>query len=425
MSLNINRANKDPFYRYKMPAITAKTEGKGNGIKTNITNLLDVSRAINRPNEHVLKFFGFELGAQTKLDYKTDKYLINGVHDPNKLQNCLDIYIKKYVLCGSCMNPETTFKFEGKSSSKKVGEIIKDCKACGKLSPVMMGDKLSIYIWKNQDEYLNLMANNGAGDEDVKNGKKHRRAAATASENIQGGGISISDLAKQQGEADEGNAEEEEEAEEGLTIDDEQLEKDLQNLNTVDIQEADTWALDMSEEAVMQRQLQANSQPLSENLSKLHTFGEWIETEDPTDIDIYKQVLSLELLGDAKIMSVIVQALVEAEEIENIEELISSFFAEHKAILIKLINGRDDFEEQLLGGLERIVSSKFYEQKSLLPKVVILLYNEDIVSEEVILSFYRKCSNRFVEKKRCKELRRLVKPVLTWLEQADEESDEE
>jgi len=106
-----------------MPAITAKTEGKGNGIKTNVTNLLDVSRAINRPNEHVLKFFGFELGAQTKLDYKTDKFLVNGVHDPAKLQNVLDIYIKKYVLCDSCMNPETTFQFYGKANSKKVGEI--------------------------------------------------------------------------------------------------------------------------------------------------------------------------------------------------------------------------------------------------------------------------------------------------------------
>ena len=425
MSLNINRANKDPFYRYKMPAITAKTEGKGNGIKTNITNLLDVSRAINRPNEHVLKFFGFELGAQTKLDYKTDKYLINGVHDPNKLQNCLDIYIKKYVLCGSCMNPETTFKFEGNgASSKKVGEILKDCKACGKLTPVLMGDKLSAYIWKNQDEYLNLMANNGNGDDDDKGGKKHRRAAATASENIQGGGKTISDLANQHGENGEGEDNSEEE-EEGLTIDDEQLEKDLQNLKTTELEDVDNWALDMSKEAILQRQLQANSQPLSDSLTQLHEFGQWIETEDPSDIDIYKKVLSLDLLSDAKIMSVIVQALVEAEEIESMNELISSFFTEHKAILIKLINGRENFEEQLLGGLERIVSNKYYEEKALLPKVVILLYNEDIISEEVILSFYKKCSSRFVEKKRCKELRRLVKPVLTWLEEADEESDEE
>lgn len=407
-----------------MPAITAKTEGKGNGIKTNITNLLDVSRAINRPNEHVLKFFGFELGAQTKLDYKTDKYMINGVHDPNKLQNCLDIYIKKYILCGSCMNPETTFKFEGNGgSSKKVGEILKDCKACGKLTPVMMGDKLSAYIWKNQDEYLNLLANNGNGDDDDKGGKKHRRAAATASENIQGGGISISDLAKQQGDGE--IAGENDEVVEGLVIDDEQLEKDLENLRIKDLKEAENWSLDMSEEAILQRQMQANSQALSSNLMQLHKLGDWIETEDPTDIDIYKKVLSLDLLSDAKIMSVILQALVESEEIESIQDLISSFFAEHKAILIKLINGRENFEEQLLGGLERIVANKFYEEKTLLPKVVILLYNEDIVSEEVIMSFYKKCSSRFVDKKICKELRRLVKPVLTWLEEADEESDEE
>lgn len=420
MSLNINRANKDPFYRYKMPAITAKTEGKGNGIKTNVTNLLDVSRAINRPNEHVLKFFGFELGAQTKLDYKTDKFLINGVHDPAKLQNVLDIYIKKYVLCDSCLNPETTFQFYGKANSKKVGEIMKDCKACGKLTQVTMGDKLSAYIWKNQDEYLNLLASNNSENDDAKG--KHRRAAATASENIQGGGVSISDIAKQQ----QANQEEEEE---GLVAD-EQLEKDLQDLeeevdSDLEFANNDDWALDLSEDAVQKRQLLAQSQPLSENLQILHRLGEWIENEDPSDVDIYKKVISLNLLADPKIMSVIIQALAESEEITSLTEFMTTFIEEHKAIFIKLINEREPFETQFLGGLERLVAAKYYEEKQLLPKVIIQLYNLDIISEETILSFYTKCSSRFVEKKTSKELRRLAKPVIEWLNQAEEDSDEE
>ncbi|KAF0270048.1 hypothetical protein FOG48_00792 [Hanseniaspora uvarum] len=422
MSFNINRANKDPFYRYKMPAITAKTEGKGNGIKTNVTNLLDVSRAINRPNEHVLKFFGFELGAQTKLDYKTDKFLVNGVHDPAKLQNVLDIYIKKYVLCDSCMNPETTFQFYGKANSKKVGEIMKDCKACGKLTPVTMGDKLSAYIWKNQDEYLNLLASNNTTDNDDSKGK-HRRAAATASENIQGGGVSISDLAKQQ----QANQEAEQEEEEGIVAD-EKLQKDLEDLeedSDLEFANNDDWALDLSEDAVQKRQLLAQSQPLSANLQILHRLGEWIESEDPSDVEIYKKIISLNLLADAKIMSVIIQALVESEEVASLTEFMTSFIEEHKAILIKLINERESFEVQLLGGLERLVAGKFYEEKQLLPKAIIQLYNLDIVSEETILSFYTKCSGRFIEKKKSKELRRLAKPVIEWLQQAEEDSDEE
>ena len=48
-SLNVNRSVSDAFYRYKMPRLMAKVEGKGNGIKTVIVNMVDVAKAIGRP----------------------------------------------------------------------------------------------------------------------------------------------------------------------------------------------------------------------------------------------------------------------------------------------------------------------------------------------------------------------------------------
>ena len=39
----------DQFYRYKMPAVQAKIEGRGNGIKTNVVNMVDVAKALARP----------------------------------------------------------------------------------------------------------------------------------------------------------------------------------------------------------------------------------------------------------------------------------------------------------------------------------------------------------------------------------------
>lgn len=50
--------------RYKMPRVIGKVEGKGNGIKTVIFNVTDLSMALKRDAGEVCKFFGTELGAQ-------------------------------------------------------------------------------------------------------------------------------------------------------------------------------------------------------------------------------------------------------------------------------------------------------------------------------------------------------------------------
>jgi len=141
--VNIPRDVKDEFYRYKMPSIIAKVEGKGNGIKTVIVNMVDVSKSLARPPSYPTKFFGFELGAITTIDVTNDKFIVNGKHDQPKLMQVLDDFIEKFILCKKCeRNPETYMVI-------KSGLIELKCKACGGRTPVDMRHKLCTFILKN------------------------------------------------------------------------------------------------------------------------------------------------------------------------------------------------------------------------------------------------------------------------------------
>uniref|UniRef100_A0A673MVM9 Eukaryotic translation initiation factor 5 n=1 Tax=Sinocyclocheilus rhinocerous TaxID=307959 RepID=A0A673MVM9_9TELE len=163
MSINVNRSVSDQFYRYKMPRLVAKVEGKGNGIKTVIVNMVDVAKALNRPPTYPTKFFGCELGAQTQFDTKNDRYIVNGSHEANKLQDMLDGFIHKFVLCPECDNPETDLHVNPKKQT-----IGNSCKACGYRGMLDTRHKLCTFILKNPPE-------NDSGSVKKEKEKKNRK----------------------------------------------------------------------------------------------------------------------------------------------------------------------------------------------------------------------------------------------------------
>ncbi|QSS64017.1 eukaryotic translation initiation factor 5 [Histoplasma capsulatum] len=159
-TVNIRRDNPDPFYRYKMERLQAKIEGKGNGIKTVVVNLNNVAQSLGRPPAYLIKYFGFELGAQANAKPTDDRWIINGAHDASKLQDYLDGFIVKFVLCKKCKNPETEVVV-------KEPRIILDCKACGERSDVDLRQKLSSFILKNQPK-------KGKKDKSTKKSRRER-----------------------------------------------------------------------------------------------------------------------------------------------------------------------------------------------------------------------------------------------------------
>ncbi|EMG47938.1 Eukaryotic translation initiation factor eIF-5, putative [Candida maltosa Xu316] len=333
--INICRDNTDPFYRYKMPPIQSKTEGRGNGIKTAIVNLAEVARALNRPPSYLIKFFGYELGAQTQI--QNDRYLVNGAHDSNELQDSLDGFINKFVLCGSCKNPETEIVLKGKDSLER------DCKACGKITLLDPKHKLYSFIVKNPP--------------DNKKGKK----SATATANVVGGGKSISDIAS--GHSNNNNVDGNDSSNlagngvadgAGDDEDDDLLAKkinaEVAQLGDVVEVKDDEWAVDMSQEAIAARARELEGLTLQNN--KFDEFGEWLlkESKDskddlPSDVEIYKRIVELDIGDSPETLQVLGQVLFDEDIINQIEP--------HAGLLAKLINNDDEFEKSLLGGLER------------------------------------------------------------------------
>lgn len=389
--INICRENTDPFYRYKMPPIQLKVEGRGNGIKTAIPNLSEVARALGRPPSYVVKYFGSELGAQTNFNDQEDRYVVNGAHLAAELQDSLDGFINRFVLCGACKNPETQILV------KKNGFLQRDCKACGRITDIDLRHKLLSFILKNPPPSTS--------------GKK----SATAQANVVGGGKSISDIA-QDGESAPKAADDDDDA---LTKKINAEAAALAN-QTVEVAD-DDWAVDMSKEAIEARARELEGLALNDLQTKLTEFGEWVLADGkdnlPLDVEIYKKIVELDLLQKPDVVLVLAQCLFSEDVVAEIEE--------HLGLLAKLINLQEDFEKAFLGGLERFLGLEKPDLIPQVPKILVKVYDKELVSEDIILSWGSKVSKKYVPKDVLKKVRKAGKPFITWLKEADEESDDE
>ena len=180
--LNIPSTVSDPHYRYKMPRIQTVIQGSGNGIKTKWLNLAEVSNALKVPIEYPLKFIGRELGSNTEI--KTNSYLINGNHTIDKMQEILDKFIKKYVLCPKCKLPEIHGKIQVKKEKK---EIKCKCRSCGAVSKLDSTHDFASYIQRSPPPYeKDTLPNGNAGEKEVKKSfdKNTKKAIKECSEKI-------------------------------------------------------------------------------------------------------------------------------------------------------------------------------------------------------------------------------------------------
>ncbi|TVY53978.1 Eukaryotic translation initiation factor [Lachnellula suecica] len=426
-TINIRSDIKDPFYRYKMERLQSKIEGKGNGIKTVIVNLSSVAQSLARPGAYVIKYFGFELGAQTNTNPADDRWIINGAHDAARLQEYLTGFINKFVLCKKCKNPETDVHI-------KDGRITLDCKACGQISDVDLRLKLSGFILKQEPKKGKKdKAEKKAAREARKNGNGNGNGHADTKENGHGSndsdGSNGDDVAQEAGSDDE------------LTR---RIKAGAEKLDDpVEVRD-DEWTVDMSEEAV-----KARAQQLPDDLkqklvlngdeddedgegggnSKYDQFGEWIindakEKGSVTKVDsieVYMKAKEFGIESKHRTLLVIVQSIFDDDIAKQIPTRASM-------LKQKQIGTSEKHQKALLGGIERFIGFRgkenpdFFAQTS---KILAALYNEDLVDEEVVTKWGSKASKKYVDVQTSKKVRKSAEVFLTWLAEAEDESEEE
>ncbi|CAL1536946.1 unnamed protein product [Lymnaea stagnalis] len=416
MSFNIDRSNTDPFYRYKMPRLIAKVEGKGNGIKTVIVNMTEVAKALSRPPTYPTKFFGCELGAQTQFDSKNDRYIVNGSHTDEKLQTLLDGFIKKFVLCPECSNPETNLVVQVKR-----GTIMQRCIACGYNGSVDMRHKLTTFILKNPPD----QDPNAATPSKGKRGKKEKGCKKDEDEKDGTSPEATPTTAQEQMAAmrESGNM---------MNLLPPTVGVFKRELSAKGEEDDDDWGDDFTEEAIKQRMEElsdaAKGLAFTDDLEKsaedrLNMIYELIKIKKDDD-ELTKQAAIKEIFSEAERLEVKEKVpLVLVELLLNEKVLVQ--LQKYKGLFLKFCVQNQKAQKALLGGLEILLAKEYPELVPKTSHILKVLYDLDILEEAVILEWGKKPTKKYVSKEESTQILKEAQAFVKWLEEAEEETDED
>lgn len=385
------RDNKDIHYRYKMPKLTTKVEGSGNGIKTVITNMVSIAKALNRPPSYPTKYFGCELGAQVTMN---NDYVINGAHDADRLLSLLYGFIKKFVLCPKCNNPETELKVNKH-------EIHQRCIACGKTGTIPKSiHRLTTFIINNPPNTDASETGNGESSKKGKKSKSKKNGASSHSPNDSTDDKKASkDDTRLMSAGDTGVGDDDGFDDDDLTI------------------EATAERIKALSEGFENMQL--GDEKMAADLF-YKTLTDKKQDGQLCDINVQKEIVSeasrLGLKGKAAL--ILSEVLFDENILHQIEQ--------HRLLLLRFLKEFEKGKKYLLGGFEKLVGDVFKD--SLLAKTSLILkafYDNDILDEDTIIEWANKASKKYVSKDMSKLIREKASPFIKWLNEAEVEEDSE
>ncbi|MGL4670328.1 MAG: translation initiation factor IF-2 subunit beta [Methanobacteriaceae archaeon] len=109
--------------RFKVPKAYSDIQGN----RTFIKNFKDISEAMNRDPQHVLKFLLRELGTAGNLE--GGRAILQGKFTHYLINERIQEYVEKFVICHECNRPDTRIIREDRI-------FILKCAACGAKAPL-------------------------------------------------------------------------------------------------------------------------------------------------------------------------------------------------------------------------------------------------------------------------------------------------
>mmetsp|Transcript_28654 Transcript_28654/g.46039 ORF Transcript_28654/g.46039 Transcript_28654/m.46039 type:complete len:378 (-) Transcript_28654:174-1307(-) len=376
--LNIGGDESDVSYRYKMPKLHAKIEGRGNGIRTIVTNMSDVAKALNCPPAYTTKFFGIELGAQSKYDSKTERASVNGAHNAPDLQKILTKYIQLFILCPRCGLPE--IKWNIKRDGIKI-----DCAACGHNGTINTSHKLLTYILKQRAAQKGKKGKGSKKDRQLRRNQK-----STANKR----------------ESNKASNQEEESVE---------------------------WFTDTSQAAVEERKkaefkkMMAGRESVSKVSSKdspVLVLRDYVKRKEPTISGILAELKRLQVargFSETEKFKVLLESTIDVTDPKSVPDQ----FVKNAKMYSQVVTNEQSGNLMLLC-IEELVG---VVEKKLLPRTPIILqklYDEDVLEEEHIIKWAESpLETSLIARDTAIEVRKAAKPFVTWLQEAEEDDDDE
>lgn len=376
----------DPSYRYKMPRLVPKVEGRGNGIKTVLVNVVDLGTSLNRDGAEITKFFGFELGAQTT--YSDDRAIVNGAHNQQDLQHLLSKYIELFVLCPNCKLPETQYRV-------KSSVLFQKCLACGSKESCDMAHKLTAFILKTYKKEKE------AEKKDKKEKEKNKKSKDDKTESKDRGDDSGDEgKVKKEKKKKDKKKKEEDEVEEGEF-------EEATDSEAVDaaIEQFKIWLNNSKAEG--SKSSGVLGAPVSSIINELRSI-QTLSSLPPSDRPIIYlgATFSVNSIGSNDVMK-------------------------HRDILSQLAP-KDIQQRQLIAATEWFCGTKYPELVRKFPIMLKQLYDADLVEEEVFYAWstdYTRnefsAESSLIGLDTLEALKEAAKPFITWLQSAEEEGEDE